>query len=475
MDARVAIIKGKTPKESVLKGIEMLGGISKFINNNDLVFIKINLNLPNGFPSNSNLEVVSAVIRACKDAGAGKIYVGSFPYKYVPIKSLESLLGLKSFFENVGAELAILDNSQYLIRSGKDQEFLRSVKKRTFSKIQLNNKEILVPNVILKSDKLILINQINVDPLFKCTLSLLNFYSIIPNKYQEFEKVQREGKNYCEIDQYKKDLISNIIKVNTIKKPNLVINDLFYVLEGAGPYIYKDSRLNKVGLVAIGNDAVAVDIITLKLLNLDILKNDLLLKAKEMRLGTADISQIDIIGEKLENLSKDIKPCALRLQDINIKNFSIISGQFCSGCFKQAYHLLNLMKTNMFKDLKYLSKNSFLIGENPLEPGESNHFIVFGDCAIKTTQNLTFRVLKKEKKSKISIFSKKRVKEKENRNILELHGCPPDLFNSIEKIVRYYGKNQAPTLKLFYETLKYVFNKKIRRNYDNWERITIDD
>ena len=55
-----------------------------------------------------------------------------------------------------------------------------------------------------------------------------------------------------------------------IKQPNLVINDLFYILEGAGPYLYKDSKIKKTELMIIGDDAIAVDLITLNMLNLEI-------------------------------------------------------------------------------------------------------------------------------------------------------------------------------------------------------------
>jgi len=47
----VAIVKGETPKETVLNGIDKLGGISKYINDGDQVFVKFNLYVPNILPS----------------------------------------------------------------------------------------------------------------------------------------------------------------------------------------------------------------------------------------------------------------------------------------------------------------------------------------------------------------------------------------------------------------------------------------
>ena len=152
--------------------------------------------------------------------------------------------------------------------------------------------------LILDSDKFISVNQVNVDPLFKCRLSLLNSYSIVPNRYQEIKNPKRHNQEYLLNDKYKQDLTSNILDVFSIKKPNLVINDLFYTLENAGPFIYKDSNLTKAGLMVLGNDAVAVDAVTSKIMNLNIKKNDLISKAEQKDLGIADLSKIKIIAFK---------------------------------------------------------------------------------------------------------------------------------------------------------------------------------
>ncbi|GAI67119.1 unnamed protein product, partial [marine sediment metagenome] len=85
---------------------------------------------------------------------------------------------------------------------------------------------------------------------------------------------------YLHLDQYKQDLITNILDVFSVKKPNLVINDLFYFLEGAGPFIYKDSNLKATNLIVVGSDAVAVDLITLRLFEIDLLNSDILLEAR---------------------------------------------------------------------------------------------------------------------------------------------------------------------------------------------------
>ena len=450
--AEVAIIKGDSQEEIVLDGIEKLGGISKFIDNGDQVFIKFNLRLPFGFPTNTNLDTIKAIVQLCNQAGARKVYVGGFPMEGLTVKAISDSLELKDYFKNIGAELLFLDSSDLFSQRGIDTNKLKAIKKRAFEYKKINNKNYIIPKIILESDKLISINQVNIDPIFKVRLSLLNSYSLIPNKYQKIENKLKGGRDYLLKDQYKQDLASKIIDVYSIKKPSLVVNDLFYVLEGAGPLIYKDSNLKKTGIVVIGSDAIAVDTITLKLLNLDPERNSLLSMAKKRNIGITELSNISLIGESLENIKINIENCINKLEDINLRNFTIKMGQVCSGCFEHAYHLLNFMKTNMIKDLKYLShKNSLLIGDNPLKSENfDNDVVIFGNCAIRSTKN--HPLLK-------------------NKKVMELFGCPPEIFSSIELLLKMYNKDDIPMLSLFEKLYNFYRPKNLREKLEKWEAL----
>ncbi len=397
----VAISKGNNPVEGVQKSIENLGGITKFINEGDQVFIKFNLSLPGGFPINTNPDVLRAIIMSCKKAGAAKILLGSFPLKRIPLKKIFDYLGLQEYFKNLGAQLVYLDNSDIFCKNSIKPEELKKIKDASFLKIRVNDTEYLFPKIILDSDKLIIVNQVNVNPLFNCNLSLLNSYSNIPPIHQEVKNDSQTTEEYVSHDKYRKDLVSQILDVSTIKKPDLVINDLFYILEGAGPYIYKDSKLLKSGFIIAGENAVAVDLMTLSILNIDVDKNELMIEAKRKNINIPTLSSIKVHGEKIEKITIDIQLCETNLEKIKVLNFDVKSGKYCSGCYLQAYHFLNLMKTYMVKDLKYNVFNSFLIGENPSEPGNLENTILFGTCSINSTKNHKFRkILIKQKKKK---------------------------------------------------------------------------
>jgi len=458
--SEVVITRSKTPLEGISNGFEKLGGISKYIKDGDQVFIKFNLNMLEGFPTNTDFDILGKVIKSCKEAGAKKIYLGGFPFNGNSIKEISDALGIDSYFKALGAELAFLDNSTYFNQDKISLEQLQKIKNDSFSTIEINDIQFKIPKVILDSDKLISVNQVNVNPLFKYNLAILNSYSMVPNKFQKIKKIVQEGKDYFALDQYKQDLIANILNVYSIKEPDIIINDLFYVMERAGPCIYKDSKLKKTGYVIVGNDTVAVDLVTLNILNVEALSHELIMQARERGFGNTDLSKITIHGEKLKEININIEECVAKLTDINVKNVSVMQGQICSGCRESAYHLLNLMKTRMIKDLKYLSSHSFLIGKNPLEPNDmQDHMIVFGDCAIDSTRDRDFRKVTKETKRKIIV--------KWNKKVLELAGCPPDIPSCIDKMVKYYKKGDIPLLNLYYK----VTNHKNRKTLDSWEAL----
>ena len=430
----VVIYKGRDPKECVLNGIDKLGGISNFIKDDDQVFIKFNLSLPQGFPSHTNMDTLGAIIGSCLKAGAKKIYVGSFPIKGMTIKSISDLLGLKRFFLKIGAELVFLDNSDYYYQKNIDVKHLKIIKNRNFSIVKVNGKEITFPKIILESDKYISVNQLSVDPIFKVRLSILNSYSATTYKYQE---------NLVRTNSLK-EFASLVSDLYSLKKPDLVINDIFYILEGAGPHIYRDSNFKKTGLMVLGTDTIAVDMITLKLINAN---NILYEEAVNRNLGIHDISRINIIGENPDNIKISVKECVSKLEDINVPNFHIKAGKMFLGEFEQAYHLLNLLKSYMIKDIKYLSKTSFLIGINPPEPEILNNIILFGDNAIKST------------------------KLKKNMRFLKLTGNPPNFLECIGSLVKFFGKGIVPTSNFFQKVNKAYMNQRTKRQLKIWEAL----
>ncbi|MBA7705817.1 hypothetical protein ES703_114657 [subsurface metagenome] len=141
------------------------------------------------------------------------------------------------------------------------------------------------------------------------------------------------------------------------------------------------------------------------------------------------------------------------------------------------------MKTYMGKDLKYNPSNSFVFGNNPAEPEKTENIVLFGDCAIESTKNYNFRkIITEDKKDLIGDAKRKlkketkskkptKVKEKPNTKILNLPGCPPNVFNCLERILEYYGKKNVPNLNLLKNINKFWINGESTNKLKIWEAL----
>lgn len=211
--------------------------------------------------------------------------------------------------------------------------------------------------------------------------------------------------------------------------------------------------------MVMGNETYATDVATLMTLGLNIEENDLISALLEQDPYLENLNDIKQIRGNIEDINLKIEPCHSILEDIKIQNILVNSGKICSGCFLKVYHLLNFIKTLMPKDLKYLKECSLLVGANPTEPKNKKNIILFGKCAINTTQNYDFLTL-----TKMKGFKKKKEKQVQNKAIIKIGGCPPNLKDGLQKIYDFFGKKSLPELNLIYKLLESSDFKKKKDN-----------
>jgi uncharacterized protein (DUF362 family) len=460
---KVAIERADTLVECLSKSIENLGGIRKFVQEEDIIFLKISLRLPFGFPSNSNFDLIKEVIDLCRQANPKKIYVGTYPAGEITLSKFDDLMDLEEFFRNLGAQFVYLDNSDVYHTNSVKSEELKKIRENTLDEVKLDNVVVEIPKIIMDSDKLININQVNVSPKNVCTTSLINQYSILPYNYRNLSFTGKEKSNIIENDLYQEEQTNRILETYLIKKPTLTINNLFYVLEGAGPFIYKDSNLKQTNLLVVGNDSIAVDVITLMLMNIDTSKNSLLVEAVNRDIGPKLLSDIELVGVDLDMNKFEIQVCEEELSKIRMQNLHTHCGKMCSGCFSKAYHLIQIIKSYLIKDLKYIGKNNLVVGLKPPEISPESDIILFGDCAIESTEDYDFRTLKKK------TLIRKNEKIVKNKKILEISGCPPNLYQTFHALFDYFGKKNMPNLQFYFKVLQKSSLEDSKERLQKWE------
>lgn len=101
--------------------------------------------------------------------------------------------------------------------------------------------------------------------------------------------------------QYHPYLSDVITDINMIIRPDLCIIDGLIAMEGKGP---TSGRPKRMDLLIIGNDPVATDIIGATIMGINYRRVPHLSLAIKRRLGEAKLKNIQVLGEKIENVEE---------------------------------------------------------------------------------------------------------------------------------------------------------------------------
>ncbi|MHC5062229.1 MAG: DUF362 domain-containing protein [Planctomycetota bacterium] len=268
--ADITVVKGQNYLKSTEMAVEKLGGMKKFVAKNSRVAI-----LPNAQRNNpgayTNPDVVRAVVRMCKEAGAKEINCLS----WLPVKNWENT-GLKKAVEEEGAKLVLVDR--------KDESLFNPVPIKKGKAL----KEARIMAEFLKSDVFINmpITKDHAGNKFTGTLkNLMGLNSPMNNRTFHKKGWQKEIGSITHLDQ-------SIADLNLIIKPDLCIVDATEFITTNGPF--GPCKLIKPQKVVAGTDRVAIDAYCCTLWGLEAKDIIMINKAYEHRLGEIDLKKVKI-------------------------------------------------------------------------------------------------------------------------------------------------------------------------------------
>lgn len=102
---------------------------------------------------------------------------------------------------------------------------------------------------------------------------------------------------------------SALVDIYSVSTPELTIVDGYYGMEGQGPSSGDPVKLN---LILAGFDGVALDRTVCEIIGFNPSEILYLEKAHQKGLGTVDLSQIEYVGEPIENVKRKFKPPKIR-------------------------------------------------------------------------------------------------------------------------------------------------------------------
>lgn len=250
----VAIVKANgLRREGIIRAINLLGGMERFIEKGDRVAIKPNLcNSKYPYPATSQVEACIAVLDLIKEITSEIIIIES------PNASMNPKLKYKALgYDKLRDEVELVDLHKRSVL--KDKEF----------------------------DKLINLCNLKTSEVATITCGLKNMFGCYPNR--------NKAKFHSEID-------SAILHINKLYPSDLVIIDALIGMEGQGPLFGTPVPMD---LVIAGDNVVATDFMACQLMGIDYRKVEHIILAHKAGLG--NIHSILCKGVDIDSVKRKFK------------------------------------------------------------------------------------------------------------------------------------------------------------------------
>ena len=279
---RVAIVKAKNPYEALNKALKLIEA-EKLVSERDKILIKPNYVVAK-HPSTgvtTDSRIVDGIIEFLKGIGANDIIVG------------EGGAGnTERAFDVVGIRDVIKKHNVKLVNLNRDPMINLRVPE------PLALREIGVAETALKSTCIINVPKLKVHHMALVTLSMKNLMGLILPK----------SIMHSQIDEKIADLA-------TLFREKVKLNIIDGLVGSEEDEVHGSPV--QMDLIIAGANMVAVDAVAAAVMGIDPRRVKYLRLAEERGLGTANLDEIEVLGERIEHVKKNFKlPPAFRGQTI---------------------------------------------------------------------------------------------------------------------------------------------------------------
>jgi uncharacterized protein (DUF362 family) len=257
----MVVVRGEDPGALVSKAIESLGGIGRFVSRGDVVLLKPNMawdRTPEQ-AANTNPQVVAAMVRLCKQAGAARVVVTDVS-THEP-RRVYQRSGIAAAARAEGAEVILPEE-------------------RKFREVDLRGEVLTdwpVFEPFLEADKVINLAIAKQHSLTGATLGMKNWYGILGGQRHRLHQRIHES----------------LADLAAFMRPTLTIIDAYRVLVRNGPVGGSPGDVELRKTLIAGTDPVALDAFAAKTYwELDIESIRYLKLAEDRGLGTRDLSRV---------------------------------------------------------------------------------------------------------------------------------------------------------------------------------------
>ena len=275
----VAIVKGERGHEPVFKALDLID-FKTALQGKDKVLIKVNFITTKTWDTGATTDpiVVEAILQKLAQLPVTPYVVESDATMTNADEAFKAT-GMKEMCERYGVECLNL-------RHVKDKVTLQIANGETLDSIKVPR--IVTESAIISAAKLKTLQMTIV------TLGMKNLFGLLPDKMK--------GKYHL------RGISNVVVDITSAIKPALTVIDGFVAMEGRGPSNGTPVQMN---LIIAGKDVVATDATGSRVMGFDPHKIKHIRRANEKGLGNID--NINILGEKLESVTRKFKPSKMML------------------------------------------------------------------------------------------------------------------------------------------------------------------
>lgn len=283
----VVHIEGSEVEEALERALGYLGGVEKIVPEGSRVMIKPNIVQNQAPPDTSDPSIVKAVIDIVKKQNPSTIWIADGSGHDNTTENFRSL-GFSSVAEQTGAKLVDLNYGEMVNVTVPGGGVV-------FDDFTFNC-------IAIEADVLISVACMKTHSQAVVTLGMKNLIGLAPGSIYGFPKAVLHDKAQEKGDNYMAGVIVDLCKT---RKIDLVIIDGRIGMEGEGPHQGTPVQLD---LIIVGTDPVATDSVASTIMGFDPEKVPSTKLGQQEGLGTNNLQEIEVKGEKLEDVFHMFKP-----------------------------------------------------------------------------------------------------------------------------------------------------------------------
>ncbi|MEA3278302.1 MAG: DUF362 domain-containing protein [Pseudomonadota bacterium] len=263
----LVVVRGTRVEPMVRESLARLGGIERFVKKGDKVLLKPNVGWDRQpeQAANTNPEVVGAVARLCREAGAGAVWVTDVSLNDPQRCFTRS--GIRAAAQEAGAEVLLAGDDDFW-QTDMQGELLKLWPVSRFFHL---------------ADKVINLPVVKHHSLSGCTLAMKNWYGLLGGRRNQLHQ----------------DIHTSIVDLAAAMRPTLTLMDATRVLKRSGPTGGSLDDVSVENTLIAGLDEVAIDAYSLQFLDLAAESVPFLALAEQRGLGKVDWRAIRVVESQV--------------------------------------------------------------------------------------------------------------------------------------------------------------------------------